>query len=194
VERRLTAQNDQISAFQDEVKRTKAKLKTATTPKAKASVNAQVASLEAKVKDLNDVLKGIQDEKAAAVAAAGDAAANKARIDELSAKVKEIRTNLPTYYTKALEADANNYDALYQMGAYYYNDAVEIKKQVNGMDMNEYKKTGKDLEAKLAAKYHEALPYFERGFKVKKDEDLKEILKQVYRELKDEAKLAELEK
>ena len=193
-DRRLAAQNDQISAFQDEVKRTKAKLKTATTPKAKSSVNSQVASLEAKVKELTDVLKGIQDEKAAATAAAGDVAANKARIDELSVKVKEIRTNLPTYYSKALEVDANNYDALYQMGAYYYNDAVEIKRQVNGMDMNEYKKTGKDLEAKLAAKYNEALPFFERGYKVKKDEDLKEILKQVYRELKDEAKLAELEK
>jgi di/tripeptidase len=108
--------------------------------------------------------------------------------------VKEIRANLPNYYTKALEVDATNYDALYQMGAYYYNDAVEIKRQVNSMDMNEYKKTGKDLEAKLAVKYNEALPYFERGYKVKKDEDLKEILKQVYRELKNEAKLAELEK
>ncbi len=194
VERRSTAQNDQISAFQDEVKRTKAKLKTATTPKAKASVNSQVANLEAKVKELTDVLKGIQEEKTAAIAAAGDAAANKAKMDELSAKVKEIRTNLPTYYTKALEVDPNNYDALYQMGAYYYNDAVELKRQVNSMDMNEYKKTGKDLEAKLAVKYNEALPYFERGFQVKKDEDLKEILKQVYRELKNEAKLAELEK
>lgn len=194
VERRITAQNDQIAAFQDEVKRTKAKLKTATTPKAKASVNNQVASLEAKVKELADVLKGQQDDKAAAVAAAGDAAANKAKIEELAAKVREIRANLPTYYTKALEVDANNYDALYQMGAYYYNDAVEIKRQVNGMDMNEYKKTGKDLEAKLAVKYNEALPYFERGYQVKKDEDLKEILKQVYRELKNEAKLAELEK
>jgi tetratricopeptide (TPR) repeat protein len=193
-DRRLVAQNDQISAFQDEVKRTKAKLKTATTPKAKASVNSQVASLETKVKDLVEVQKGIQTEKAAAEAAAGDAAANKAKIDELTAKVKEIRTNLPNYYTKALEVDPTNYDALYQMGAYYYNDAVEIKRQVNSMDMNEYKKTGKDLEAKLAVKYNEALPYFERGFKVKKDEDLKEILKQVYRELKDEAKLAELDK
>jgi tetratricopeptide (TPR) repeat protein len=193
-DRRLTAQNDQISAFQDEVKRTKAKLKTATTPKAKASVNSQVSSLEAKVKELTDVLKGIQDEKAAASAAAGDAAANKSKMDELSAKVKEIRTNLPTYYTKALEVDPNNYDALYQMGAYYYNDAVELKRQVNSMDMNEYKKSGKDLEAKVAVKYNEALPYFERGFQVKKDEDLKEILKQVYRELKNESKLAELEK
>jgi predicted Zn-dependent protease len=194
VDRRLTAQNDQISAFQDEVKRTKAKLKAATTPKAKASVNSQVASLETKVKDLIEVQKGIQTEKAAAEAAAGDAAANKAKIEELTAKVKEIRANLPNYYTKALEVDPTNYDALYQMGAYYYNDAVEIKKQLNSMDMNDYKKLGKDLEAKLAVKYNEALPYFERGFKVKKDEDLKEILKQVYRELKNEAKLAELEK
>ena len=139
-------------------------------------------------------MKGIQEEKAAAATAAGDAAANKARIDELSAKVKEIRATLPNYYTKSLEIDPTNYDALYQMGAYYYNDAVEIKRQVNGMDMNEYKKVGKDFEAKLAVKYNEALPYFEKGYQLKKDEDLKEILKQVYRELKNEAKLAELEK
>ena len=194
VDRRLVAQNDQISAFQDEVKRTKAKLKTATTPKAKASVNNQITSLEAKVKELVDVLTGIQEEKAAAIAAAGDVAANKAKMDELSAKAKEIRATLPNYYLKALEIDTDNYDALYQMGAYYYNDAVAIKGLVNSMDMNDYKKTGKDLEAKIAVKYNEALPYFERGYKVKKDEDLKEILKQVYRELKDEAKLTELEK
>jgi len=194
VERRLSAQNDQVSAFQDEIKRTKLKLKTATTPKAKASVNSQVATLEAKVKELTDVLKGIQEEKAAATAAAGDLATNNAKVEELIAKVNEIRSNLPNFYTKALEVDPNNYDALYQMGAYYFNDAQELKRQVNGMDMNEYKKTGKDLEAKLMVKYNEALPFFERGFKVKKDEDLKEILKQVYRELKNEAKLAELEK
>lgn len=194
VDRRLSAQNDQISAFQDEVKRTKLKLKTATTPKAKASVNSQVASLEAKLKELTDALKGIQEEKAAAAAEAGDLATNKAKVEELITKVKEIRSNLPTYYTKALEVEPTNYDALYQMGAYYFNDAQELKRQVNGMDMNEYKKTGKDIEAQLAVKYNEALPYFERGYQVKKDEDLKEILKQVYRELKNEAKLAELEK
>jgi predicted nucleic acid-binding Zn-ribbon protein len=194
VDRRLASQNDQISAFKEEVTRTKSKLKSATTPKAKASVNSQVASLEAKVKELTDVLAGIKEEKAAAEAVAGDAAANKAKMDELTAKITEIRANLPTYYTKVLEADATNYDALYQLGAYHYNDAQEIKRLVNSMDMNEYKKTGKEIEAKLAVKYNEALPYFERAFKLKKDEDLKEILKQVYRELKDEAKLAELEK
>jgi hypothetical protein len=190
----LSAQNDQVSAFQDEIKRTKLKLKSATTPKAKASVNSQVATLEAKVKELTEALKGIQEEKAAATAVAGDLATNNAKVEELIAKVNEIRSNLPNIYTKALEVDPNSYDALYQLGAYYFNDAQEIKRQVNSMDMNEYNKSGKDLEAKLAVKYNEALPYFERGFQIKKDDELKEILKQVYRELKNEAKLAELEK
>ncbi len=194
VDRRLSAQNDQVSAFQDEIKRTKLKLKSATTPKAKASVNSQVATLEAKVKELTEALKGIQEEKAAATAVAGDLATNNAKVEELIAKVNEIRSNLPNIYTKALEVDPNSYDALYQLGAYYFNDAQEIKRQVNSMDMNEYNKSGKDLEAKLAVKYNEALPYFERGFQIKKDDELKEILKQVYRELKNEAKLAELEK
>ena len=115
-------------------------------------------------------------------------------MDEVTAKIAEIRANLPTYYTKVLEIEANNYDALFNLGAYYYQEAQEIKRIKDSMDMNEYKKTGKDVEAKLAVKYKEALPYYERAFKVKKDEDLKEYLKQIYRELKDEAKLAELEK
>ncbi|MEY4525138.1 MAG: hypothetical protein RIR57_508, partial [Bacteroidota bacterium] len=178
VERRLTAQNDQIAAFQDEVKRTKAKLKTATTPKAKASVNTQVSNLEAKVKELSEVLKGQQDDKLAALTAAGDPVANKAKIDELTAKVKEIRANLPTYYTKSLEIDSLNYDALYQMGAFYYNDAVEIKSKLNAMDMESYKKQGKELETVIAKIYKDkALPYFTKAYwKVKKSDEIADVL------------------
>lgn len=194
VDRRLASQNDQISAFKEEVTRTKSKLKTATTPKAKASVNSQVASLEAKVKELTDVLVGIKEEKAAAEAAAGDAAANKAKMDELAAKVAEIRANLPTYYTKVLEADASNYDALYQLGAYYYNDAQEIKRQVNSMDMNQYKTKGKDLEASIAKIYKDkTLSYFEKAYwEVKLTIEVADILEQIYKEVKDEEKLKNL--
>lgn len=194
VDRRLASQNDQISAFKEEVTRTKSKLKTATTPKAKASVNSQVASLEAKVKELTDVLVGIKEEKAAAEAAAGDAASNKAKMDELTAKVAEIRANLPTYYTKVLEADASNYDALYQLGAYYYNDAQEIKRQVNSMDMNQYKTKGKDLEASIAKIYKDkTLSYFEKAYwEVKLTIEVADILEQIYKEVKDEEKLTNL--
>jgi hypothetical protein len=70
------------------------------------------------------------------------------------------------------------------MGAFYFNEGAEIKRVVNAMDMDTYKKEGKSVEEKLAAKYQQAIPYFERALKVKKDEDLKEILKQIYRDLK----------
>jgi hypothetical protein len=160
--RKIAAQKDQVDVYNDEVKRTKAKLKT--TPPAQA---------EAEV---------------------GDEAANKAKIEELSAKVAEFRKDLPGYYTKALEIDGNYYDALYQLGAYYFNEAVEIKKKVDNMDMDTYKKEGKVVEAAVTAKYEQALPYFEKGYKAKKEEDLKEVLKQIYRALKMDAKLTELDK
>jgi tetratricopeptide (TPR) repeat protein len=96
------------------------------------------------------------------------------------------------YYSKAIAADENYYDALYQLGAYYYNEGVEIKKKVDNMDMETYKKDGKAVEAMISAKYEQALPYFEKAYKNKKEEDLKEVLKQIYKALKLEAKLTEL--
>ena len=110
----------------------------------------------------------------------------------MNAKIAEYRKDLPMYYTKALEADENYYDALYQLGAYYYNEGVEIRKKVDVMDMDTYKKEGKAVEASVSAKYEQALPYFERAFKNKKEDDLKEVLKQIYKALKLDAKLAEL--
>jgi hypothetical protein len=123
-----------------------------------AAVVAAVTAVAAAPAAVLEVAEAAVDVVLAALGAAGDAAANKAKMDELTAKVAEIRANLPKYYTNVLEADATNYDALYQLGAYYYNDAQEIKRLVNSMDMNEYKKTGKEVEAKLAVKYNEALP------------------------------------
>ena len=57
------------------------------------------------------------------------------------------------------------------MGAFYFNEGAEIKRVVNAMDMETYKKEGKSVEEKLAAKYQQAVPYFERALKVKKDEE-----------------------
>ena len=91
---------------------------------------------------------------------------------------------IPSFYERALAIDPSYYDALYQLGAYYFNEGAEIKRLVNAMDMETYKKEGKAVEEKLAAKYQLALPYFERALSVKKDEDLKEIVRQVYLALK----------
>jgi uncharacterized coiled-coil protein SlyX len=189
----MAAQKDQVDVYLDEVKRTKAKLKTAQ-PKQKPVIQAQITKFEATVAEQNKALDELKAELTKQEALVGDVAQNKANIDALGAKVQAIRDEVPQYYTKALAIDPTYYDALYQMGALYYNDAAEIKKIVNAMDMETYKKEGKNVEAKYLAKYNEILPFWEKAFSIKKDEDLKEYLKQVYRELKLETKVAELEK
>ncbi len=181
--RKVLSQKDKAEVYVDELKRVKAKLKTAQ-PKQKPVFQAQINKLEASIKADNDELKLLMDEQAAAEKEVGDVAANKAKMDELQVKISKLREELPGFYLRALEVDANYYDALYQLGALSYNDAAEIKRKVNAMDMETYKKEGKAVEEQIAAKYKEALPYFERALVVKKDEDLKEILRQVYRELK----------
>jgi hypothetical protein len=178
-----TKNKDKAEVYVDELKRVKAKLKTAQ-PKQKPVYQSQINKIEASIKADNDELKLLMDEQSEAEKAIGDVVANKAKMEELQVKIAELRKEVPGFYTRALEIDANYYDALYQLGALSFNDAAEIKRKVNAMDMETYKKEGKAIEEQIAAKYKEALPYFERALVVKKDEDLKETIRQVYRELK----------
>ena len=180
-----------MDLFSDELKRTKAKLK-ATPPAKQGPIKAQITKLESTLVEYNTALNDIKSDLSKAESEVGDVAANNAKLAELNAKIADYRKDLPMYYTKALEADENYYDALYQLGAYYYNEGVEIKKKVDNMDMDTYKKEGKAVEASVSAKYEQALPYFEKAFKNKKEDDLKEVLKQIYKSLKLDAKLAEL--
>ncbi len=181
--RKIASHKDKAEVFIDELKRTKAKLKT-VKPNQKAVIQSQINKLEASIAKDNEELKFLEGERVEAEKAVGDEAANKAKLEELTGKINVLKQELPTFYERALAADPNYYDALYQLGAYYFNEGAEIKRIVNGMDMATYNKEGKAVEAKLAEKYQQAIPFFERALKVKKDEDLKEILKQIYRDLK----------
>ena len=189
--KRIDSQKGQIEAYTSEITRLKGKLKT-TPPKQKAGITSQITGLEADIKEKTKVLEGYQADLANAEKQVGDAASNAAQLEQINAKIKELRDKVPAYYENALKLDPTYYDALYQLGALNYNDAADIKRIVNSMDMETFKKEGKSYEDKITSKYKEALPFFERAYKVKKDEDLKEIMKQIYRELKDEAKLKEL--
>lgn len=189
--RKLAAQKDQVDLFTDELKRTKVKLK-ATAPAKQGPMKAQVVKLESTLNEYNTALNDFKGDLTKVESEVGDVVVNAAKLAELNAKIAEFRKDLPMYYSKAIEADENYYDALYQLGAYYFNEAVEIRKKVDNMDMDTYKKEGKAVEAIVAAKYEQALPHFEKAFKNKKEEDLKEVLKQIYKALKLDAKLAEL--
>jgi Flp pilus assembly protein TadD len=181
--RKVTSHKDKAEVYIEELKRTKLKLKTAK-PNLKPALQSQINKLEASIANDNVELNLLEGEYAEAVNAVGDEVANKAKIDELNGKIDALKQEIPSFYERALAIDPSYYDALYQLGAYYFNEGAEIKRLVNAMDMETYKKEGKAVEEKLAAKYQLALPYFERALSVKKDEDLKEIVRQVYLALK----------
>ena len=73
-------------------------------------------------------------------------------------------------YKQVLAKDPNNYDCNYNLGVLYFNQAVEIKKVVDKMDMKTYQKEGKAVEEKACAKFAEAKPFFDACKKIKPNE------------------------
>lgn len=96
-------------------------------------------------------------------------------------------------YTKALALAPNSFEANFNLGALYYNPAVEIMKEVRNMGTAEYNKTGKQKEAKAKEILKQALPYFEKAYSIKpEDESVKKTLKDVYVIVGEKEKAAKL--
>lgn len=74
-------------------------------------------------------------------------------------------------YKQALAKDPKNYDANFNMGVLVFNEAVEIKKKVDNMDMKTYQKEGKAIEDQVCAKFNESKPYFDICKEVKPDDN-----------------------
>lgn len=66
-----------------------------------------------------------------------------------------------SYYAKVLALEPDNYDANFNLGVFYFNKAVNSKKVIDDMTMDEYRKTGKELEAQVCKEFKEAQPYFQ---------------------------------
>lgn len=64
-------------------------------------------------------------------------------------------------YNQVLAIDPSNYDVNFNLGVVNFNEAVEIKKEVDAMDVKQYQAKGKEIEAKVCEKMKQAKPYFE---------------------------------
>lgn len=70
-------------------------------------------------------------------------------------------------YAKVLEMDPDNYDCNFNLAVFYFNSAVQIKKEVDAMDMKTYQKEGAAIEAKACDRFKQAKPYFEACDRIK---------------------------
>lgn len=96
-------------------------------------------------------------------------------------------------YNKAIKYDTTNYDAYYNLGAVYYNQAVQKYNKAHKMDMDEYKKKGKAIEAEGNKLLQKAIPYFEKAYAIKASQEVKDILSQAYTRLGNDEKAKKYE-
>jgi tetratricopeptide (TPR) repeat protein len=188
--KKIQAQKEKIQAYDDEIKRLGDKAKK--EPKTAAASKKQAGEVSTMRDEANGVLAKLNEESAQQAATATNTADVSKKLAEAQAKQNEAKATSVKYYNKALEIEPDNFDVNFNLGVQNFNEAVIIKGKVDAMDMNTYKTEGKVVEALATEKFKAALPYFEKAYKVKPDEDVKNNLKSLYQILKMEDKLKAL--
>lgn len=174
VNKKLAAEKDALSAINGEIARLSAKVKK--EPK-NAEAKRQLADVQKRLADSKASVAQLEAEAKEAASKGAAMADNQAKVAELKQKQTEQFGLAKEYYTKALAVDPNNYDANFNLGVLYYNDAVFMKRAVDGMDMAEYNKRGKEVDGQVCGKFKQALPYFLKAKAAKDGEaDLNENL------------------
>jgi tetratricopeptide (TPR) repeat protein len=161
-----------IDAYNSEIARLNASIKKTPKPELKR----QLADVQKRLAEQKGELAKLETEAKEAAANASNAAGGEKQLAELKQKQNENKALEKQYLEKALAVDPNNYDANYNMGVFVFNEAVEMKRSVDKMDMAEYNKTGKEADGKVCGKFKQALPYFLKAKTVKEEQDLMDNL------------------
>lgn len=95
---------------------------------------------------------------------------------------QEITENDKKQQEERLKEDPKDYAANFVVGAYYYNMALAPQEETSKMKVVGYMSEGKPYDKTKASHLQKALPYFENAYAVQKNENVKEILKQIYQQ------------
>ena len=97
-----------------------------------------------------------------------------------TAQAKEYFDMAKSNYNTALEKQPDFSDAIYSLGALYYNQAAAKTREMNDLPMNETKRFN-ELKGEVDALFEEALPYFKKAEKLNPN-DLNTIiaLREIY--------------
>lgn len=168
--KQLEDEKGKIDVFQNEVKRISALMKkqpkNADLKRQLDEVNQSLTTTKANVAKYEGEVADM-----AAKASSGDKGAMEKEMADLKKQYGEYRDLSIATYQKALTAEPENYDALFNLGVFYFNDAVELKREVDNMNMAEYQQRGKEVEGRVCGKFQKAKPYFEKALKVRPDEE-----------------------
>ncbi|MBK7096767.1 MAG: hypothetical protein IPH57_17510 [Saprospiraceae bacterium] len=99
-------------------------------------------------------------------------------------QMKSNFDNALKYFNSALELDPNNFDAIYSIGALYYNSAANYTKEINKF-ANDFSTAGtkkyNELKAKMLELFGIAKPYFEKAYGInEKDLGVLQALSEIF--------------
>jgi len=172
VAKQLAEAKDLLQTYNGEVTRLSGLIKKSP----KADLKRQLADVQAKAKEQKATVTQLEADVKAAQSGGATGGVSEQQIATLKQKSAEDRKLANEYYNKALAVDPNNYDANYNLGVFYFNEAVSMKNEVDRMDMAEYSKRGKEVDGKVCGKFKQAQPYFDKAKAVKEEPDLVENL------------------
>lgn len=91
-----------------------------------------------------------------------------------TAKAEEYNKEALKYYELVIEKDPTNFDAQYNIGAYYYNQAAKMAGKVNDL-AQDYTAQGTKkynaAKAEMTALFEKALPYFLKADELNKEDN-----------------------
>ena len=100
------------------------------------------------------------------------------------AKIEGYAAEAMVYYKKTLEIDAKNSDAIYSIGASFYNKAAQFSKEMKKLESDFSKEGQKKYEAAeklMIAEFDKALPYFKKAESINpNDQNTLIALKEIY--------------
>ncbi len=100
------------------------------------------------------------------------------------AKAEGYAADAMTYYTKTLALDSKNSDAIYSIGASFYNKAALFSKDMKKLESDFSKEGQKKYEAAeklMLAEFDKALPYFKKAESINpNDQNTLIALKEIY--------------
>lgn len=171
----LEQEKSKIEVYEGEAKRLagriKAQPRNAELKRQLEDVNNSQKETQANIAKIEADIKAAEEKEQSV-----DKSALQNQLTELKAKQAEAKTQALKTYEKAIEVDGNNYDALFGLGAIYYNEGVELKREVDNMNMQEYQQKGKEVESKVCGRFKKSRPYFEKAASINPDSDAKVTL------------------
>lgn len=171
----LEQEKSKIEIYESEVKRLtgriKAQPKSAELKRQLEDVNNSKKETEANIAKIQADIQAAEEKEKSV-----DKSSILNEISTLKAKQTEAKNNALKTYEKAVAVQPDNYDALFGLGAIYYNEGVELKREVDNMNMQEYQQKGKEVESKVCGRFKKSRPYFEKAASVNPDSDAKVTL------------------